>query len=112
MTNTIRLIATARAEALFASTLPTGSTPDLREATTMITTTVRRCSGVRGCAVEMAGAFGDSPEAAVRRMRWAREVALTLFASHPDTTAHPFHVNPAHAAVGAGRAQTRSLRSP
>ena len=112
MTTTIRLIDTARAEALFASTLPTGSTPGRREATTMITTTVRRCSGVRGCAAEMAGAVGDSPEAAVRRMRWARKIALTLFASHPDTTAHPGHVNPAHAAVAAGRAQTRSSRSP
>jgi hypothetical protein len=112
MTTTIRLIDTARAEALFASTLPTGSTPGQREATTMITTTVRRCSGVRGCAAEMAGAFGDSPEAAVRRMRWAREIALTLSGSDPSTTAHPGHVNPARAAVGAGRAQTRSSRSP
>jgi hypothetical protein len=112
MTHTMRLIATARAEALFASTLPTGSTPGLREATTMITTAVRRCSGVRGCAVEMAGAFGDSPEAAVRRMRWAREVALTLFASHNDTTTHPGHVKPAPNAVAAGTAQTRSSRSP
>ena len=109
---TTTTMATARAEALFASTLPTGSTPGLREATTMITTTVRRCRGVRGCAVEMAGAFADSPEAAVRRMRWAREIALTLFATHPDTTAHPGHVKPAHAAVAAGRAQTCSSRSP
>ena len=78
MTDKMMLMNTARAEALFASTLPTGSRPGRQEATTMINATVRRCRGVRGCAVEMAGAFGDCPEAAVRRMRWAREVALTL----------------------------------
>ena len=78
MTNKMMLMATARAEALFASSLLTGSRPGRHEATTMINATVRRCRGVRGCAAEMAGAFGDCPEAAVRRMRWAREVALTL----------------------------------
>ena len=112
MTNKMVLTTTARAEALFASTLPTGSRPDLREATTMINATVRRCRGVRGCAVEMAGAFGDSPEAAVRRMRWAREVALTLFESALNTTTHPGHTKSALAPVGVGRAQMCSSRSP
>ena len=79
------LMTTARAEALFASTLLTGSSPGLQEATNMINATVRRCRGVRGCAAEMAGAFGDCPEAAVRRMRWACEVALTLFEPAPST---------------------------
>ena len=77
---------TARAEALFASTLRTGSSPGLPEAKNMIGATVRRCRGVRGCAAEMAGAFGDCPEAAVRRMRWACDVALTLFGPAPRTT--------------------------
>ena len=77
------LMTTARAEALFASALVTGSSPDRQEATNMINATVRRCRGVRGCAAEMAGAFGDYPEAAVRRMRWACEIALTLFKPAP-----------------------------
>ena len=77
---------TARAEALFASTLLTGSRPGRREATTIISATVRRYCGVRGCAAEMAGAFGDCPEAAAQRMRWACEVALTIFEPAPGTT--------------------------
>jgi hypothetical protein len=91
MTNKMMLMTTARAEALFASTLLTGSRPGLQEATTMINAAVRRYHGVRGCAVEMAGAFGDSPEAAVRRMRWACEVTLTLFELAPSTTTRSCH---------------------
>ena len=78
----------------------------------MITTTVRRCRGVRGCAAEMAGAFGDSPEAAVRRMRWARQLTLTLFPSQPNTTAQPGHLKPTPATVATGAAPTCSSRSP
>jgi hypothetical protein len=85
MTEKTMLMTTARAEALFASTLLTGSRPGRQEATTMINAAVRRNRGVRGCAAEMAGAFGDHPEAAVRRMRWACEVALTLFGPAPRT---------------------------
>ena len=91
MTNKTMLMTTARAEALFASTLLTGSRPGRQEATTMIHASVRRYRGVRGCAAEMAGAFGDYPEAAVRRMRWACEVALTLCKSVPSTTTRPGH---------------------
>ena len=85
MTNKTMLMTTARAEALFASALCTGSRPGLQEATTTINTTVRRCRGIRGCAAEMAAAFGDSPEAAAQRMRWARELTLTLFEPAPRT---------------------------
>jgi hypothetical protein len=73
------MIVDARAEALFASSLSTGSRPDRMQATDAIRTAVRRCRGVLGCAVEMAGAYADSPESAVRRMRWARGVVQTLF---------------------------------
>jgi hypothetical protein len=72
-------IATARAEALFASSLLTGSRPNRAEATHAITTAVRRHGGVRGCATEMAGTYGDRPELAARRMRWARQVVYALF---------------------------------
>lgn len=72
-------IATARAEALFASGLPTDSRPNRAEATHAITTAVHRHGGVRGCAIEMAGAYGDRPESAARRMRWARRVGYALF---------------------------------
>lgn len=35
--------------------------------------------GRTGCAAEMAAAYGDHPEAAAQRMRWARNVVDTLF---------------------------------
>jgi hypothetical protein len=100
MTNKMMLMTTARAEALFASTLLTGSRPGLQEATTMINAAVRRYRGVRGCAAEMAGAFGDCPEAAVRRMRWACEIALTLCEPVARTTRRPSHTKPASAPPG------------
>jgi hypothetical protein len=78
MTRPCSTIDTARAEALFASTLATGSTPDARQATQAIGEAVRHHGGVRGCAAEMAGAFGDHPDTAVQRMRWARAVVQTL----------------------------------
>jgi hypothetical protein len=38
-------------------------------------TTAVRVFGPRGCAARVAQEFGDHPEAAVARMRWARELA-------------------------------------
>jgi hypothetical protein len=59
-----------RAEALFASALqPSGSlSPDqVRRA---VTTALRRL-GSSGCAAQAAGEYGDHPDTAVARMRWA-----------------------------------------
>jgi hypothetical protein len=59
-----------RAEALFASDLQRSEpvTPEsVREA---VTATVRRL-GTRGCAARVAHEFGEYPETAVGRMRWA-----------------------------------------
>jgi hypothetical protein len=36
--------------------------------------------GVHGCAARMAQEFGDHPQAAVERMRWARQVVGAVFA--------------------------------
>ena len=65
-----RTFEAVRAEALFASTLqPSGSTsPDQVRAA--VATTLRRL-GNGGCAARMAGEFGDHPDTAVARMRWA-----------------------------------------
>ena len=40
-----------------------------------------RAYGRRGCAERVAQEFGDHPEAAVARMRWARGVAGEVFAA-------------------------------
>ena len=70
----VDIITAARAEALFTSNLPTGSAPTRADTETAIRQAVHLYGGVRGCASQMAYAYGDSPEAAASRMRWARGV--------------------------------------
>ena len=43
----------------------------------------RKTDGIRGCAARMAQEFGDHPEAACDRMRWARQVVAGLHAARP-----------------------------
>jgi hypothetical protein len=74
----------ARAEALFTSHLPTGSRPTRQVADQAIRVAVRARGGVRGCAAEVATEYGDHPELAVPRMRWARNVVEHLY---PDRRA-------------------------
>ena len=64
----------ARCEALFASALQPSDTPD----DGMIAAAVRSAVqwfGPRGCTELMAQEFGDHPDAAARRRRWARRLA-------------------------------------
>ncbi|SHN74098.1 hypothetical protein [Cryptosporangium aurantiacum] len=61
----------ARAAALFASDLPTGSHPGNAVVRAAIAASVHACGGTRGCVATMATAYGDSPETAAPRMRWA-----------------------------------------
>jgi hypothetical protein len=68
----------ARCEALFASALQRSDAPDAEVVAEAIRATVRRF-GTRGCAGRMAQEFGDHPEEAAERMRWARQ----LVAEHP-----------------------------
>jgi len=64
----------ARCAALFASALQPSDTPDAGTIAAAITSAVQRF-GPRGCAEHMAQEFGDHPDAAARRMRWARRLA-------------------------------------
>jgi hypothetical protein len=68
------------ADALFASVLQRSDRPSAGQVRKAIATTVRAFGGV-GCVQRVAQEFGDHPEAAVDRMRWARAVADELFAS-------------------------------
>ena len=63
----------ARAEALFASTLSACEPHDQAELKAAIAAAVRDYHGVAGCAAVMAAEFGEHPETAVARMRWARQ---------------------------------------
>jgi hypothetical protein len=73
------LLFTARAAALFASDLAAGSRPSAPVVDAAIAGAVRRCGGTRGCVAYLAGAYGDYPEIAASRMRWARGVVETVY---------------------------------
>ena len=73
------------ADALFASVLQRSDNPGAGQARKAIAAAVRAYGGL-GCVQRVAQEFGDHPEVAVNRMRWARAVAGELFAS-PSTSA-------------------------
>jgi hypothetical protein len=61
----------ARCEALFASALQRSDDPTLPEVREAIQRALHDL-GARGCAAWVAQEFGDHPETAILRMRWAR----------------------------------------
>jgi hypothetical protein len=69
----------ARAEALFNSAVPTGTSLGRGELDRLIRTAVRAHGGVHGCAVRMAWAYGEAPETAARRMTWARRMIADAY---------------------------------
>jgi hypothetical protein len=73
-------ISAARADALFVSALQRSeelSTGQVRQAVAAAV----RAFGSRGCAERVAQEFGDHPDTAVARMRWARMVEANAFGS-------------------------------
>jgi hypothetical protein len=77
---TADLLTAARAEALFASYLSAAVELTPGEVTDAIRRTVRVYGGTRGCAVMVAGEYGDHPETAVPRIRWALQVVAATYA--------------------------------
>jgi hypothetical protein len=73
------LLTAARAEALFTSLLSSASLPRPAEVADAIRGAVRAHGGTRGCAVEVAGEFGDHPDTAALRMRWALQVVESTY---------------------------------
>jgi hypothetical protein len=69
---------TVRCEALFASTLQCCEDAHPLRVQAEIVRAVREL-GNRGCAARVAQEFGDHPDTAVRRMRWAREMVTSLY---------------------------------
>jgi hypothetical protein len=63
----------ARHEALFASALQPSDTPTAAMIAGAISSAIHQF-GPRGCAARMAQEFGDHPETAAARMRWARQL--------------------------------------
>jgi hypothetical protein len=69
-----------RASALFVSPLQRSEEPSAEQVRQAVTGTVREF-GSRACAERVAQEFGDHPETAVARMRWALKVTSDAFAS-------------------------------
>jgi hypothetical protein len=65
------------ADALFVSALQSSDAPSARQLRQAIDGAIRTF-GASGCAARVAQEFGDHPEIAVARMRWARETLTGL----------------------------------
>jgi hypothetical protein len=77
-----------RCEALFASALQRSDLLTAEIVTAAIGETLRAL-GSGGCACRMAEEFGNHPEAASERMRWARRVLGETLDSVPTAAATP-----------------------
>ena len=72
-------IGACQAEAIFATELQRGDKPSAGQVRQAVAAAIR-AFGFSGCAELVAQEFGDHPETAVIRMRWARAVAREAFA--------------------------------
>jgi hypothetical protein len=68
----------ARAEALFTSDLSARGQYTQTEVAAAISRAMGAHNGLRGCVAEVAAAYGEHPETAARRMRWARAVIESI----------------------------------
>lgn len=75
-----------RCEALFASDLQHSQHPNPTDVRAAVAHTISRL-GVVTCRARMAQEFGDHPEAAAARMRWARQAVESAFPDSHDTPA-------------------------
>jgi hypothetical protein len=83
MTTPVDLLTAARAEALFTSHLATASCPTRGDVTVTIRHAIRLHGGSRGCATVLAGEYGEHPDTAVSRMRWALGVVHAVYPKRP-----------------------------
>jgi hypothetical protein len=72
----------ARAAALFASPLQRSDEPSGSQVRRAIATAIA-AYGVRACAARVAQAYGEHPETAPTRMRWALTAAASAFGGSP-----------------------------
>jgi hypothetical protein len=105
-------ISAVRADALFASALQCSDEPSalqVRQAIAAATQTF----GDLGCAARVAQEFGEHPETAVTRMRWARTAVAGAFGGTPPDTGYvPRHARPAGACPAPRPQRDRAGRPP
>jgi len=101
----------ARADALFASALQRSDEPSAWQVEQAVTAAIG-AFGEQGCAARVAQAYGEHPETAVTRMRWARTTVADAFGAPPEPVrglkASQYTV-PAGAAWTRGRARLNPL---
>jgi hypothetical protein len=88
MIATVDPITAARAAALFVSDLSATRRPTRAEVEASIKQALRTHGGTRGCAADVAAAYGDHPELAAPRMRWARSIVENLYERHTAADVH------------------------
>jgi len=69
------MTSTNTAEALFASNLQQSERPSARQVMAAVLDSLSRHGGPQGCAAVCAAEYGDHPDTASERMRWA--IAVT-----------------------------------
>jgi len=62
---------TAQAQALFVSHLQPSERPTPRQVAAAVEEALRRAKGATGCLAAIAAEYGEHPEVAAARMRWA-----------------------------------------
>lgn len=88
-------ISTARADALFASALQRSDEPSAAQVQLAVAAAIAAL-GIRGCAARVAQAYGEHPETAVLRMRWARAAVTGAFGGVGPELARGPGVRPLH----------------
>ena len=112
----------ARADALFASTLQRSDEPSAVQVKQAIAAATR-AFGDLGCAARVAQEYGEHPETAARRMRWARTAVAGVFRfavrsgirrqERPDLRGMPGPARPArHGRAAAGPYPAAGLLAP
>jgi hypothetical protein len=81
-------ISAVRADAVFASALQVSQIPDAGQVQRAVAAAVRRFGG-RGCAAQVAQEFGEHPELAAARMRWALQIVAEAFGGPGSPHARP-----------------------
>jgi hypothetical protein len=78
----------ARAQVLAVSAVSAADQLDRSAADAAIRATVLAHGGVNGCVAALAHEFGERPETAPLRMRWAKRMVATVYAGAPFSLAH------------------------
>jgi hypothetical protein len=78
VTSTLLAEQSVRAEALFVSLLQPSDVPTATQIAEAIAASLRNHGGVDGCAAAVAAEYGEHPDVAVARMRWALALSALI----------------------------------